>query len=105
MTNYTCYKCKKEYGSDEIRLNADRKLVCVYCLGTKKHAEVKEPKIDKIEETIEYVCNNCHYLFKRKASVLFMHCPYCGQEGKIIAKKNMDSDMILSDSMDAKYSY
>ncbi|MEK6916762.1 MAG: hypothetical protein AABW92_03380 [Nanoarchaeota archaeon] len=103
MGKYTCYKCKKEYGSDEIRLNADKQLICVSCLMGKKTVEPKKIVID--EPVIEYLCNNCHYSFKRKESIKFKLCPYCGKEGKVVPMKNMDSGKILKDSMDARYSY
>ncbi len=109
MTKYMCYKCNREYETNEIRFTGTNKFECVYCLGIKtrqiepvQHKKVEEkPK----EEIVEYTCGNCNYSFKRKKSALITSCPYCNKEGTLAVKKSHDASKLLKESMDKNYDF
>ena len=107
---FKCYKCNKEFETDEIRYSASDKLICVYCLGTKKpeiisiDREIKKGSGEK-EQFTEYQCGKCSYTFKRNKSFIVESCPYCGKPGTLTKKSKLKADNILKDSLDRRYDY
>lgn len=103
---YMCSRCKEQHTSENIRLTADSKIVCLYCLGKKtREFEIQTPKEKEVrnENLVEYECKNCGYKFKRKQSVEFKLCPYCGKEGKVVALKSKNASNLLKESLDKRF--
>ena len=103
---YVCSRCKENHTSDDIRLTADSKIVCLYCLGQKTREIITQvPKEKTIinESSVEYECKNCGYKFKRKQSVEFKLCPYCGKEGKVVTLKSKNASNLIKESLDKRF--
>ncbi|MEM2131310.1 MAG: hypothetical protein QXR96_02190 [Candidatus Woesearchaeota archaeon] len=99
MAKYHCYKCNREYDSNEIRFTSNNKIACVYCLAIKPREEKKTEIKEKAKETlIDYSCGSCGYTFKRKESFIVRACPYCGKEGSITIKKKDTAEKLIKES-------
>jgi DNA-directed RNA polymerase subunit RPC12/RpoP len=105
---YLCTRCKEHYSSEEIRLTSDSRIICLFCLGLKERKIEKTPlkkELKKDNSLVEYFCSNCKYKFKRKKSVEFRLCPYCGKEGKVKVVSTINAEKIIDESKDKRYDF
>ena len=116
-----CYRCGKDSNVDDMRYVSSNRMICKTCVDKAKNPEkvsaqrqnlfntydAKKPAQTvatyQSEPTVEYVCNRCNYLFKRKKSVIMHFCPYCSKEGTLDIKSGTPADRLIKESLGENY--
>ena len=102
---YKCFKCNKDVATSDIRYigSADKtNIICISCLerykmmkkgvkpDTDEFAEKSVIKQEKSIPKIQYMCQNCNYIFYiRKDSAQKHICPYCSKDKLVIKQQTM----------------
>ena len=108
-TMYTCTRCRREFGFENIKYDENNKLLCLECLEKQHKIEKKEKlRLEKAEEgeEIQFICASCRFKFSiKKGSAKAVKCPYCSKTKLMVVKKYKDENDLIRDSADPRFDY
>ena len=108
-TVYTCTRCRREFGFENIKYDENNKLICIECLEKQRKIEKKEKlNMEKAGEgePINFICASCRFKFSvKKGSSKELKCPYCSKTKLMIVKKYKDENDLIKDSSDPRFDY
>lgn len=103
---YSCSRCSRKFGVENVRYDSKGRLVCLACLG--KVEQRMESLIAKKEDAgiINFICMRCRYKFRiRKGAQQKFACPYCGRTELMQVKKYKDENDLIHESSNPRFDY